>query len=128
MSDYIPIEQMAELDEVKLSSLKTLRYKNTKGNDIRFKNIDGKIYIHQDYKAMYRREVEDLYYKAIIVAGNENKLATDLSKMLNKKKDTVQRYFIRFTFKQVEVASEIAAALKTYITQNSLFQMGLHYE
>lgn len=128
MNDYIPIEQMAELDEVKLSSLKTLRYKNTKGNDIRFKDIDGKIYIHQDYKAMYRREVEDLYYKAIIVAGNENKLATDLSKMLNKKKDTLQRYFIRFTFKQVEVASEIAAALKTYITQNSLFQMGLSYE
>jgi len=120
MDDFIPAEQIAELYEVNLNSLKTLPYKDIYGNDKRFKTINGKLYVHKNYQALLKDEVETKYFQALCIAKNDNRLSTELSQILGKKKDTIQRYLIRFTFKQIQIANEILEALTLFIQKNPL--------
>jgi hypothetical protein len=121
MNNYIPAKQYCELHECNLATLKTLRYKNISGNEIRFQVIGGELYVHENFKALYKEEVEDLFYKALIIAKNENALAKEIATILKKKKGTVLKYLTRFTFKHNDKAHEIVEALEQYIQKNSLF-------
>lgn len=118
--DYIPAHIVAEEEELKLSSLKSLRFKNTYGNDKRFVIHKGQLYVHKNYRSMLSEDVEELYYKALIIAKTEANLARELSKLCNKKPKTIQKYFGRFTFKQIQKAEIIIKALDQYLTNNSL--------
>jgi hypothetical protein len=118
---YIPAKQYCELEGISLSTLKTLQYKKISGNDIRFKKENGQLLVHENFKALYRAKVEDFFYKALIIAKNENALAKEIAKMTGKKKGTILKYLTRFTFKHNNKAHEIVEALTQYIEKNSLF-------
>jgi uncharacterized protein YeeX (DUF496 family) len=122
---YIPAKQYCDLEGISLSTLKTLQYKKISGNDIRFKKENGQLLVHENFKALYRAKVEDLFYKALIIAKNENALAKEIAKMIGKKKGTVLKYFTRFTFKHNQKAIEVVEALEKYIQTNSIFSIEL---
>ena len=104
------------------ASLKSLFYKNYNGKNIKFKIDDnGELFVNLDYKYPLANKLDELRQKALETAKNEHNLSIELSKITGKKVDTIQRYFIRYTFKQVEIAEEMISALKIYISKNSLF-------
>jgi hypothetical protein len=118
---YLPVEDVAVINEIDVNSLKSLYSKNTVfGNEERFKMIDGKLYVLENYKYPFADELNDLRQKALILAYNENNLCKQLSKLSGIKKTTLDKYFYRFTFKQIKQAKEIIALLTLYINQNSL--------
>jgi len=59
----------------------------------------------------------------LILARNENNLCKELSKIGNIKKSTLDKYFYRFTFKQIKKAKEVMSLLEMYIKQNSLIPL-----
>ncbi len=118
---FISLEACANLNEVEKKDIKFLINNNTYGNEKRFKEIDGKIYVHQNYRAIYKEELEKLFYKALIIARTQTNLAREISKISDLKQHTLERYFIRFTFKQIAKAEKIIHYIKNYVTQNSLF-------
>jgi hypothetical protein len=118
---YLPVEDVAVINEIDVNSLKSLYSKNTVfGNEERFKMIDGKLYVLENYKYPFADEINDLRQKALILAYNENNLCKQLSKLSGIKKTTLDKYFYRFTFKQIKQAKKIIALLTLYINQNSL--------
>jgi hypothetical protein len=69
----------------------------------------------------YADELKEVYFKALMVAGNENRLSKDIAQLTHIKQTTVQKYFYRFTAKHIKKAKLLINALHTYIAQNSLF-------
>jgi DNA uptake protein ComE-like DNA-binding protein len=128
--NYLPVEDVAILNDIDINSLKSLYSKtNVYGNDERFKKIDGKLYVLENYKYPFADELNDLRQKALILAKNENNLCKELAKLGSYKKSTLQKYFYRFTFKQIKTAKEVMELLKTYINQNSLIPLeDLNYD
>ncbi len=121
---YLPVEDVATLNEIDVNSLKSLYSKNNVfGNKERFKMIDGKLFVLENYKYPFADELNDLRNKALILAYNENNLCKELAKLSNIKKTTLDKYFYRFTFKQIKQAKEIIALLTLYINRNSLIPM-----
>lgn len=127
---YLPVEDVATINEINVNSLKSLYSKKTVfGNDIRFKKINGKLYALSNYKYPLAQELDDLRQKALIVARTEYNLCKELSKMSNIKVSTLHKYFYRFTFKQVKQAKTIIELLKEYINKTSLIPIeDLRYE
>ena len=124
--EFLPIGYVANYHEVKESSIKSLFYKNYNGKSLKFKVAnDGKLLVNLDYKYPLANRVDELRQIALETAKTEYQLCKELSKITGKKIDTIQRYFIRFTFKQVDKADEIIKALETYISRNSLFGFGV---
>jgi len=117
---YLPLEQVALINEVKASSLRTLFYKKNFANDYRFKVIDGKYYSIKDYKHPFSQKLEELRLKALIVAKNEHNLCKELSHLGGIKKTTLLKYFYRFTFRNSQQALKIIYLLELYIKQNCL--------
>jgi hypothetical protein len=118
---YLPVEDVAVINEIDVNSVKSLYSKKTVfGNEERFKMIDGKLFVLENYKYPFADELNDLRQKALILAHNENNLCKQLSKLSGIKKTTLDKYFYRFTFKQIKRAKEIIALLTLYINQNSL--------
>jgi|GEM_PF-6227219 len=118
---FLPIETVANYHDVKVSSLKSLFYKNYAGKDLKFKIKDGKLLVNLDYKYPLAQKLDELRQKALIIAKNEHNLAKELSLLLGKKEDSILRYFIRYTFKRTKLALDIINALEIYIAKNSLF-------
>ena len=118
---FIPVEDAATINDVDLTSLKSLYSKNKK--DERFKLIAGKLYVIENYKYPYADQLDDLRQKALIIAHNENNLSREIAKILKIKESTVSKYLYRFTFKQVKLAKQYIKALEEYISQNSLLPM-----
>jgi hypothetical protein len=122
--EFLPVEVVAQYHGVRVESLKTLYYKDYQGKDIRFKKDEkGRLLVNLDYKYPLSSRIEELREIALQTAKSEYRLAHELAKITKKKVDTIQRYFIRFTFKRIQTAKEIIKALETYISQNSIFGM-----
>ncbi|MCK5111074.1 MAG: hypothetical protein KAQ94_06090 [Arcobacteraceae bacterium] len=124
---YLPIQAVATINEVEPIKIMSIYYKNK--DDERFKIIDGKVFVVENYKYPFADELNELREKALVISHNENKLCHELSLLGNTNKDTLRKYFYRFTFKQVKQAKELIALLTLYINQNSLFPTEeLNYE
>lgn len=124
---FLPIQTVARMNEVEPIFILNIYYKNK--YDERFKEIDGKLFVAENYKYPLADELEELRQKALIVAHNENALCLELAKIGNLKYQTIRRYLYRFTFKHIEVAKRIINLLIQYIERNSLFPVDeLRYE
>ncbi|NOQ32440.1 MAG: hypothetical protein GQ570_15130 [Helicobacteraceae bacterium] len=125
---FVPIDVLAYQKDIAPSSLRTLTYKQTAGNHLRFKtDKDGKLLINTNYKTPMQEELQTLYFKALESTPTASSLANEIYKLTIKqnrpiKKDTLYRYLHRFTFVQVEHALEIKELLQTFIKQNNLFE------
>lgn len=129
MEKFLPIQTVADLNEIDVNYLKTMYHKDVYGNSKRFKVIDGKLHAVENIKYPLKEELDSLRLKALIIAHNENALASELSKLCDMKKETITKYFQRYTFKQISPAEKLIQALKTYISRNSIFpQEELSYE
>ncbi len=129
MDNFLPVETVAYLNDVDKYSIKYLAKKPVYGNDKRFKIIDGKVFVLENYKYPLKDELIELYQKALIIAHNEHNLCSELSKISDINKHSLLKYFQRFTFKQIKQAEMIIELLKKYIKQNSLIPLGeLNYE
>ncbi len=159
--NYIPLSVAASINEVSEETLRSLKKNGCFGNEERFKTIDGKLYILENYRYPYAQEVGDLISRALIVSKTEDNLCKQLSKIskirrrkaillffkkltftktINKKilcankaiekilinfpqtKHYVfQKYFYRFTFKNIKTAKNILTLIQEYISSTSLF-------
>jgi len=97
----------------------SIYYKNR--NDERFKTIDNKLHVIENYRYPFADELNDLREKALVISHSENNLCRELSILGNINKETIRKYFYRFTFKQIKPVKELISLLTTYINQNSLF-------
>lgn len=122
--NFVSADALAVQEGISLNSLKLLTYKPTNYNYLRFKNIDGKLFIRTDFNAPFRDELDTLRQKALIIAHTENNLCKQLSLLSlgTIKKEALQKYFYRYRFKQIEKALNIIELLKKYINQNSIFE------
>ncbi len=116
---FLPVQIVADINEVDANNIKLIYHKNK--DDERFKIVDGKLHVMENYRYPFAEQLDELRQKALIVSHNENNLCVELSKMTGIKKTTLNKYFYRFTFKQIKQAKLLINALKTYIHQNSLF-------
>lgn len=121
-SNHITLDQCAALNEVDTKILKNLFYNNAKGNSKRFKKVGGTILVHKNYQAIFFEELSEAYYKALIIAKSQANLSREIAKLLKKKPETIERYFIRFTFKHIQTAEEVLNAIHTYLKNNSLVE------
>jgi hypothetical protein len=118
---YLPVEDVAVINDIDVNTLKSYySKKGIYGNDERFKKIDGKLYVIENYKYPFADIVDNLRQKALILAHTENNLNKQLSTLSGIKKTTLDKYFYRFTFKQIRQAKQMIALLTQYINQNSL--------
>ena len=116
---YLPINTVAELNEVEPHTIMNLYYKNKK--DERFKTIDNQLCVLQDYQYPYAIELDKLRNIALVIASNENNLCVELANMSGENYQTFRKYFYRFTFKQVNTAKHMMNLLNSFINSNSLF-------
>ncbi len=121
-SDFISIESVAAIEGKNVEDLKRLIYRKTDYNYLRFKIVNGKLFMRADYEAPLKEDLDRLRQKALIIAKTENNLCSELSKLSKNKikKETLQKYFYRYRFKQIAKAIRIIDLLKKYISQNSL--------
>lgn len=119
--EFLPVAMVADYYGIQEESLVTLYHKDYIGKDIKFKKENGRLFVNIDYKYPLAKRIEELRDIALITAKSEYRLVHELAKITNKKVDTIQRYFIRFTFKQIALAREIIRALEIYISRSSLF-------
>jgi len=119
MGEFLPVETVAELNEVEPINILNIYYKNK--SDERFKIIDNKLCVVSNYSYPFADELNEWREKALIIASNENNLCRELSCMCDINPKTLQKYFYRFTFKQIKTAKKIIKLLKQYTKQNSLF-------
>lgn len=160
----IPVSAAAELNEISLESLKRIIYRKTYGNELRFKFVEGVLYVNENYKYPYAQEMEETLQKAIIVSKNENRLCLNISLLSYElsqkeirdklqdlsfhktnpnplkandlrlhyeyiKKDTLNKYFYRFTFKRIKRALCVLEYIKLYVKRNSIFDLeDLNYD
>lgn len=121
LDNFLPIEDVASIHEMDKNEIASLRHNSTYGNDKRFKIVDGKLLVHINFKAMLQEDLQNLYYKALIISKNPSNLSKQLSITTGIKKTTLEKYFVRFNFKQIKKASFIMEHMKNYINNNSLF-------
>lgn len=127
MLNYLPLKAVAQINEIDPKLIYQIYSKNKK--DERFKMIDGKLYVIENYKYPLADELDTLRHKALIIAHKESTLCMELSRMGNIKYQTIRKYLYRFTFKQMELAKKIISLLTIYIETNSLFPVEeLRYE
>lgn len=124
-TNFIPIQDCANLNEEDINSIKALQYNKAYSNSKRFKTINEKLFVHKNYKAMMSEDLQTNFYKALIIAKNQTNLAKQISLLSGMKQTTLERYFIRFTFVQVKKAENVIGYIKQYINQNCLFGMEL---
>ena len=118
MENYLSLEDASIKFEIPIKNIYTLQYNTAKSNSIRFKRINGKVFVHENFQALVAQELQDLYYEAVDLAGSMSSLAKVISKETGIKVGTLERYFIRFTFTQYEKASIVLNSMKRYISQN----------
>lgn len=124
---FLPIKTVADLNEIEPIHIMNIYYKNKK--DERFKLQDGKLLVIDNYRYPFAQEVESLRNKALIIARTETHLCKELEKISDFSFYQLNKYFYRFTFKQIKLAKQIIQLLKKYIKQNSLFpEEELSYE
>ena len=128
---FISAEALSIQEGINLNTLKSLAYKPTEFNYLRFKERNGKLFVRTDFQAPLKEELDELRLKALIIAHNENNLCQELEKLSHGKlkKASLQKYFYRYNFKQMGKAISIIQLLKKYINQNSFFdESELNYE
>ena len=65
--------------------------------------------------------LQELYYRAIIVAKTQNNLSKQLAKISGIKHTTIEKYLIRFNFKQKDKALKMTKYMQNYMSSNCLF-------
>ncbi len=65
--------------------------------------------------------MQELYYKALVVAKTQSVLAKNIAKISKQKASSIERYFIRFTFIQVKKAEDMIKCIHQYMDENCLF-------
>ena len=121
LKDFLPVADVAEIHEMDKNDIASLRYNSTYGNEKRFKIEDGRLLVHVNFKAMFQEDLQNLFYKALIISKTQSNLAKEIALKSGIKKTTLEKYFIRFNFKQIQKASLIMEYIKKYINNNSLF-------
>ena len=127
---FVPVDILAYQNDIKVSSLKSLTYKETPGNHLRFRMKNGKLFIADNYTHIMQDEMQELYYKALESTPTTLTLAKELARLSKRdpnfrtqNKDSLYRYLHRFNFAHVSKAQEVRALLKKFIKQNNLFEM-----
>ena len=120
MKNYLSLDDASIKYEIPKKNIYTLQYNKARANSIRFKKINGKIFVHENFQALLADEIRDLYYEAVFIAGSMSNLSKEISKLSGIKPPTLERYFIRFTFTQYEKAKKILNCLKKYIASNPI--------
>lgn len=122
---YITIQQASKLFDIKVKNLQNLYYIDKKNaRDDRFKMIDGILHVKKDFKALYAKELESLWFKALEIEPCEKSLCSIIARKVDKSTNTIYMYIRNFKFKNTNVAKEVIKALKDYIqTHPSLFEV-----
>lgn len=127
---FVPIDVLAYQNDVKINSLKSYTYKESTGNFLKFKMINGKLHINDEYTHLLQTEMQELYYKALESTPTTLTLAKELAKLSKKdpsiptqNEGSLYRYLHRFNFAQVEKAATIKTLMQRFIKQNNLFEM-----
>lgn len=131
INDYIPIEQYAKLEEVDENKIKKCIHQATKFNYLRYRMKNKKLYVCNNFHAPLKDQLLELKNKALIIAKNEQNLCKELHLLSDSKiqMSSIQKYFYRSRFKQIEKAIQIITLLKKYIKKNSLFpESDLNYD
>lgn len=120
-SDFVPVNYVGSRDERSRKYFTNLMY--TPYNHGRVVRDDkGIVFVHKDYEAPHRAEIERLYFEAEALAGNTHKLAVYLARYLTKKEThALYQYFQYFSFKHFEKAKLVKTLLERFIKENSLF-------
>lgn len=85
LSMFVPVEVLAYQNDIKVSSIKSLTYKESVGNFLKFKMQDNKLYVNDEYTHLLQSELQKLYYKALESSSTTLTLAHELSKLSKKK-------------------------------------------
>ena len=131
INDYIPIEQYAQLEEIDEIKIKRCIHQTSKFNYLRYRMKGKKLYVCNNFHAPLKDQLLELKNKALILAKNEQNLCKELHLLSGEKIkiSTIQKYFYRSRFKQIEKAIQIITLLKKYINENSLFpESDLNYD
>ena len=127
---FVPVHVLAYQNDMHESSLKSLTYKQSAGNFLRFKMQNGELLINDEYIHPMQSQVQELYYKALESTPTTLTLAQELTKLSKRdpnirtqKQDSLYRYLHRFNFAHVERAVEVKTLLTKFIKQNNLFEM-----
>lgn len=131
INDYIPIAQYAKLEEIDENKIKKCIHQPTKFNYLRYRMKEKKLYVCNNFHAPLKDQLLELKNKALILAKNEQNLCKELHLLSGEKIkiSTIQKYFYRSRFKQIEKAIQIITLLKKYINENSLFpESDLNYD
>ena len=116
------IKYMSELTGKSLSTFYVLKHRdNRMDRTDRFKIIDGKIYVHIDYKNMGREEIDlarDLYYQALEVAGTQCELSKLIEKFTGFPHNRVNIYLNDFRFAVEDLRKIYIEAFKKIVNSN----------
>jgi len=123
MKEFLPINDISNMYDIDKKNIIALYYNNSDSNKYRFKKEGNVLFVHKNFQAMFQEELQELYYKALYIAKTQTNLAREISKISKIKKTTLEKYFIRFNFKQTKKAIEIMGYIKKYIEGNSLFSI-----
>lgn len=104
---FVKINDYSKIYNVPLGELYYYaRVANEKGLTDRSRIIDGKYYIHRDYKAIDEREIrqmQDLYYKALDLLYDDESLLLKLIHLRCEKSHmAIHMYFKHFSFSRTE--------------------------
>ena len=130
--NYVPLNIIAERDNISISRLKNLYANNSHSNDIRFKKINGELLIALNYENPLFDIVSSRYIDAMQLAPNQTSLAFQLSNISGIKQDTIAKGLNRFSFSQYQVAIRYLIMFDRYIELQkkieSLYLQALDYD
>jgi hypothetical protein len=120
-ANFIPISYATSRDERSRKYFTNLMHTpHNHGRVVRGEN--GAVFVHPDYEAPLRLEIERLYFEAEALAGNTHKLAVYLARYLTKTEThALYQYFQYFSFKHFEKAKLVKNLLERFIKEHSLF-------
>ncbi|MGP1561612.1 MAG: hypothetical protein ACTTIC_05925 [Helicobacteraceae bacterium] len=107
--DFIPFARFSDKEK---QNIKKLRAARLAINKYRFIEIDGHLYIHENYTQPFFHKLADLYYRARESTPHLNK---KIAKLSGKPRKTIEGYFHRFTFKKAAAAQEYISILEQII-------------
>ena len=129
---YLPLKVVAEIYNIKASTLRSMYYKNLDYNSIRFKKINNELLVALNYQNPLFDFVTEKYTEALKLAPNENSLVFQLSNISGITKDSIYRVLHRFKFSQFNTVVKYIVLFDRYIdlqkTVEKLYIEALSYD